>query len=124
MDAVARGGDLVERAARRDALGTIVHERRAVSRARLVVLLLDEQPLLAVGVPRSSHADERPAAAQLLAEELELQLARAVRLEGIAVGLPRAAVPEDDRAAAVLALRDDPLERSVLDRVVLDVRRE
>ena len=38
--------------------------------------------------------------------------------------LPRAPVPDDHVAAAVLALGDDALEVEVLDRVVLDVHRE
>ena len=37
---------------------------------------------------------------------------------------PRAVVPDDDVPAAVLAVRDDPLEVEVLDGVVLDVHRE
>ena len=38
-------------------------------------------------------------------------------------GCPRAGVPDDDVAAAVLAGRDDALEVDVLERVVLDVER-
>ena len=41
-----------------------------------------------------------------------------------AVQLPRAAVPHDHVAAAVLAARDHAFELGVFDRVVLDVHRE
>ena len=54
--------------------------------------------------------------------ELELALARAPRAGRL--GLPRAAVPEHDGAAAVLALGDDAFEAAVLERVVLDLHRE
>ena len=61
---------------------------------------------------------------ELLAVELELQLALLEREARLDHGRPRPAVPEHDRPRPVLALRDDPLEGAVLDRVVLDVHRE
>jgi hypothetical protein len=70
------------------------------------------------------HAHESPAALELLAVEAELELALAIALDGIALALlwgPGAAVPEEDGAAAVLPLGDDPLEATVIQRMVLDV---
>src|SRR4029450_2329732 len=74
--------------------------------------------------PPPARPNDREAAADLLALERELQLAVLDRLAAVwrlRLGLPRAPVPDDDVAAAVLALRDDPLEVQILDRVVLDV---
>src|SRR5690242_8194383 len=42
----------------------------------------------------------------------------------IALRLPGAAVPEEHRAAAVFAGRDDPLELAVIERMILDVNGE
>ena len=58
---------------------------------------------------------------ELLAVEPEGEAAFAVVLARIALGLPAAAVPEHDRAAAVLPLRDRALEAAVIERVVLDM---
>ena len=64
-------------------------------------------------------------AAQLFAVQDERQLPAAERLGGIAFhALVGPAVPEHDRARAVVALGDDPLELPVFDRVVLDEHRQ
>ena len=62
---------------------------------------------------------------QLLAVEVEVELAvgdGGARVVGLG-RRPRAPVPHDHVAAAVLAARDDALEVGVLDRVVLDLAR-
>jgi hypothetical protein len=56
---------------------------------------------------------QRPLAEHLLAEHAEGEFPRANRLGGIIAGLdelPRAVVPDDDVAAAVVAGRDHSLE--------------
>jgi hypothetical protein len=89
--------------------------------ARRVVTILDEQPVLPVLAGLAAHAHQVPDALETLAVQTELQLAGAIARSGIADGLPRAAVPQHHRAAAVLAGRNDALEAAVLDRVILDV---
>src|SRR5690606_17299211 len=91
---------------------------------RMLVVLVQQQPLVAPGlVGAGSHEDE--AATQLLAAHVQVQLAllqfasRVTRL----VRRPGAGVPDDHVAAAVLAGGDDPLEVEVLQRMVLHVKR-
>ena len=85
----------------------------------VVVVLLDQQPLVPPAIP--PHEGEP--AAQLLAEEGEVQVARRDRLDRVVpLGQrPATPVPHDDVAAAVLAGGDDALEVEVVERVVLDV---
>src|SRR6187401_952944 len=63
---------------------------------RRLVALVDEQPRAVVAAP-----DDREPATQLLAEQVEMQLARFDRLAWVLrLGrLPRAPVPDDDVAA-------------------------
>src|SRR6202035_2254987 len=120
------GGDLVDRLAARGTLHLLAHQRIVAAGPRGGIVLLDQQPVLAVVAgARAGHAHERPAAAQLLALELELELALAPRLERLALlGAPGAAVPEQHGAAAVFPGRDDALEGAGIDRVVLDLPRQ
>src|SRR5262249_42906942 len=71
-----------------------------------------------------AQTDQRKAALQALAVQVELEAAFAQRLVDVAVRLPGAAIPHHHRAAAILALRNGALEGAVLDRMVLDVDRE
>ena len=75
--------------------------------------------------PRRAAANQREVAAQLLAVQVEVQVARLGRGDRVgAVGdRPRAPVPHDHVAAAVLARGDDAFEVEVVERVVLDVHR-
>ena len=84
------------------------------------VVALDEQPVLVLVARLAPHADQMPAALQLLAHELEFEMAFGEALVRIADRRPGAAVPDEDRAAAILALRDRPLERTIFERMVLD----
>src|SRR5439155_9376381 len=68
------------------------------------------------------HPHEMPAAAQLLAREREVELARREAAPRIADRLPESAVPDDDGPSAVLAFRDHALETGVFERVVLGLR--
>ena len=92
----------------------------------VLVVLVQQQPLLlAAAVPPRAHEDEP--AAQLLAVRGR-SAARRPRPPASGsspvAGLPRAPVPHDHVAAAVLAARDDALEVEVVERVVLDVHRQ
>ena len=85
------------------------------------VALVEQHPLL-TGTGRAA-ADEREVAVQLLAEQVEVEVAR---LDGcdrvVGTGqLPGAPVPHDHVTAAVLAGGDHALEVEVPERVVLDV---
>ena len=84
------------------------------------VALLDEQPFLLALL----DLHQGPRAAQLVALELEQELALLEPLDRIADRDPLPPVPHDDGAGAVVALRDEPLEIAVLDRMILDVHRE
>ena len=65
-----------------------------------------------------------PTAVQLLAVELELEMALGKALVRIADRFPAAAIPDDHRAAAILALRDRALEVAIFERVILDMDRQ
>ena len=87
---------------------------------RRIVMLVQQQPLL-VGV--AVTANEGKAALELFAVELEVEVALLDLLDRVGAlhQLPRAPVPHDHVAAAVLARRDDPFEVEVVERMVLDV---
>jgi hypothetical protein len=119
--AIAGARDLVEVAAgedaRRLALGDVVAPRFRVA-------ALDQEPVRAPAVARlPPHPHQMPAAAQLVAREPERQIALRERRVRIVERLPRAAIPHEHRAAAVLALRDHAFERGVLERMVLGLDR-
>src|SRR5439155_17386567 len=82
--------------------------------ARLLALL-QQQPVLLVAV--EVRRDERPGPLEPLAMQAHRQPAVLLLLDEL-VG---AAVPDLDRAGAVLALRDLAFEARVVERVVLDV---
>src|SRR5690606_594104 len=81
---------------------------------------LDQQPVvLVLARVALRHAHERPAAAQAVAVQLEVELAVAEAALRVAERLPVAAVPDHHRSRAVLGLRDLAFERAVLERMVL-----
>jgi len=84
----------------------------------LVVVPLDQQPVLLLAVHVCRH--ERPRSLQPLALQAHGELPVALLLEQL-VG---AVVPDLDAAPAVLTLRDLAVERRIGERVVLDVHRE
>src|SRR5690606_26320573 len=90
-------------------------------RAGFPVPLLDQQPLLLVAAATQAGAHQCPVPGQFLADQGELELAVAVGLCRIPVGLPDAAIPDDDITAAVLPLGDAALEVAVAQGVILDV---
>ncbi len=84
------------------------------------VSLLDEEPVLL----RLLQLHQGPHATQLVAPQLEEELALGEPLQGVPNRDPLAAVPHDHRPGAVVSLRDEPLEVPVLERVILHVDRE
>ena len=87
-----------------------------------LIVALDEKPVLAVGIPLAAHSHQRPSPLQLVSIENEIELS-AVEV-GAFVRSPPSAIPEHDGAAAVFALRDDPFEVAVFERVILDLNGE
>ena len=107
-------------------------ERGDVDGAGPLVLVLDQQPRLAVlgrllaGPPRAPAlgAHEHPRAFQLEAVERHLEIALGQRrVDVVDLGRPGAAIPQHHHAGAV-AIGDHALELAVLDRVILDVHRQ
>ena len=96
------------------------------SRGELVAVL-DQQPVGALAaVAIVLHPHQHPAAMQPLALEDEFEVALGERFLGRAppFGLPVAAVPELDRAAAILALGDGAFEIAIVERMVFDLDRQ
>src|SRR5690606_3009881 len=88
---------------------------------REVVIALDQEPVLPLLARLARHPHEVPASSQLLAVDLEIEMALGIAFLGIAKGRPRAPVPEDDRAPSVLALRDGAFEIAIVERMILDM---
>ena len=113
---------LFERQPRVDRL--LGRDRRA-ARARPGIALLDQHPLFrGVAAALALEAEQVPGAAQLVAAQLEVELAAAHPLLRILERHPQAAVPDDHGTGAVVAFGDHALEVGVLDRMVLDFHRQ
>src|SRR5687767_132610 len=110
-DAVLVARDFLERPSARDAQRLVFDDVDLRRRPRELVVLLDQEPglavLVAIFVAVTSY--ERPAAAQLLALERELELAFLVAGLGILFRMPRPAIPQQHGARAVLLWRYDAL---------------
>ncbi len=103
----------------------LVDQRAAVRLDRPAVVVLDQEPVVALLALAALHAHQHPRALQPLAVQGELQVALAPAWRSrVALGLPVAAIPQHHRAAAVLALGDRPFEVAVVQRVVLDLHGE
>jgi hypothetical protein len=89
--------------------------------------MFDQQPVgsLAAG-PVVLDADQHPASLEMRALKLEFQIAVRESLLGrvSTLGRPIAAIPELNRAAAVLAFRDRPLEIAIGERMVFHLDRQ
>ena len=112
---VLRGAQLLDRHARKHRFvgkGTV--------RGDESIALLDQEPFLHTLL----DLHERPPAAQLVALQVEEELALVQALQGILDGDPHPAVPHDHGARAVIAFRNDPLEVAVLEWVILHVHRK
>ena len=99
----------------------------ALARHGEVVLFLQQQPVVAFGrlAPIALQPDQRPFALQPLAvkDHLDLTLGPG-RLQVRLLRLPGSDVPHLHRAGAIVAVRDRALERSVIQRMILDLDRQ
>ena len=120
---IAVAGDRFERAAGLDAERIVGNDGIAALRHRRVVALLDQQPVRAsFAGGLAAHPHQRPVAVQLLAAQLEFEHALGMGRRRVGVGRdPGAAVPQQHRAAAVLAFGDHALETAIVERMVLDL---
>ena len=87
------GGDLVERSAAGHAVRKLRQDVEGPHRARVLVTLLDQQPVLAVLPGLGGHPGEHPGPAELLPVQAELQVAAVVALDRVADRLPLSLVP-------------------------------
>ncbi len=120
---VALGGDLRHAAARFDAERVFFDDRRTAVGRRLFVALLDQEPIVAAFLRRlSAHSHQSPAAVQFFAVELEFERTLLVRADRVGIERrPAPAVPQQHGPAAILSLRDHPLEPAIFERMVLDM---
>ena len=91
-------------------------------RPRPLVLLLEQKPRV-LPITGLANAHQLPQAGQLFAVQPKDELALLHALARVADRFPRAAIPDDDVAGAVLLRRDRAFERTVRDRMVLDMDR-
>ncbi len=89
--------------------------------ARRRVVRLDQEPVVALLARLRAHAHEMPAAVQFLAVEIEIQMAFGETFVRIADRRPMAAIPEDDIAAAIFALRNRAFEVAIVERMIFDM---
>jgi hypothetical protein len=92
----------------------------------VAIAMLDQEPVISVAVVALavvSHPHQYPTSLKLFARESELQVSFAKGAFGIStiISGPEATVPEHDGTTTVLALRDRPLEISVVQWVILDL---
>ena len=97
---------------------------RVDARPLVFVVALDEEPGILPLALAPLQPDQMEAALEPLTVQHELQIALAHAGVRIADRRPAAAVPGLDRAGAVLTFRDRALEVGVIERMVLDMRRE
>src|SRR5690606_31802992 len=114
-DRASAPGDLGHGATGADALHELLQH---VAPRRLFALLavLDHQPVLALLAVPGAHAHQRPLALEPLSGEPEDDLAFLEPLVEVADGFPGAAIPQHDRAAAILALGDGAFEAAIGER--------
>src|SRR6202044_3203061 len=99
----------------------LIKDCRAAGSHGEVVAVLDQEPVCALAAfPIVGHADQDKPAMQTLALEGKLEIALRQRLLGGAgsVRLPIAAVPQHDRAAAILTLGYRPFEVAIIERMI------
>src|SRR5262249_48432538 len=117
-------GDLGDRSAADRRQRLLLEDIWVARAAGGLILGLDQKPGLLLFSRPAVHAHEMPASVQLLALEGEVEMALLVSGVRIAFRMPAPAVPNHDRAAAVLSLRDSSLECVVFDGMVFHVDRE
>jgi hypothetical protein len=85
--------------------------------------MFDEQPIGALLALSWAHSREDPASVKLFALQSEIQLPFRISLLG-GLAIPKAAIPDHDRSATVLAFRDRAFEVAVIQGMVLDLDRQ
>src|SRR5262249_59809819 len=86
----------------------------------IFVAMLDQEPVGALAaVAVVSHAHQHPAAMQLVAMQVELEVALGEAARGI-VRIPGAAVPQLDGPDAILTLGNRAFEIAVVELMILD----
>jgi len=118
-------GDLIDGAAGDGGVGALVGDGWIAGAAFVLIVFLDEEPLgLVFGtVGGVVHADEGPLAFHLGAVHFEFEVTGAktgVDVFAAELRPPTALVPDHDGAAAVLTLRDDAFEATVLEGMIFD----
>ena len=92
------------------------------------VAVLDQQPVVALaavaGRASCARAQSCPCSFSPASVNLSSPLRRAASTSLVAFGHPEAAVPQHDRAAAILALGDRAFEVAVVERMVLHLDRQ
>src|SRR5262245_34709395 len=87
--------------------------------------MFDQQPVVPLFALPAPEVHEHPTALRLACQrEFELTFAQGLVAIAVTLGHSEATVPEQDRAAAVLALGDGPFEIAVVLRVILHLHRE
>lgn len=117
-------GDFGKRAPGFSRLGRDLDDLALRARDRILVLRLDQQPVVASFLRPSAHPHQMPVAFQLLAFEAESQMNLLQCLGRIAFGNPAVSISLRDGTRAVVALGDQPPEGAAVDRLVLDLNRE
>ena len=112
--------ELVNRPAGIDRLWPLFEDIGFIGGAGEFIVALDEKPVLALFARLAVHPHEMPAAVELLAVQLELEMALLQAFVRIPERRPRSIVPHDDRAAAVFAFGDRALEIGIFQRMVFD----
>src|SRR3569832_2307336 len=98
-------------------------DRGGLAGPGLFIEFLDEQPILLL-LARLAHAHQRPQARELFTLETNLEVALAQALPRIVLRFPRAPVPQNVVALAVLMGGYFAFECAVIERVILDVHGE
>ena len=111
----------------RDGGVVLLKNCRAAGSHGELVAVLDQQPVCALAAfTIVGHADQDESAMQTLALEGKLEIALRQRLlwGPRSVRLPIAAVPQHDRAAAILTLGNRPFEVAIIERMIFDLDRK
>src|SRR5438270_1971407 len=112
---IAFFGDLFHRPAGFDRLVFEFFGRRFYAVARF-----HDQPGVLFSIP-AADSDKRPFALRLFARENKMKLSFAKGFEWLlSVNIVGAAIPNHDRAAAVLPLRNNSLKAFIIDRMIFD----
>jgi hypothetical protein len=89
-----------------------------------LVAVLDQEPVCVLAsFPIVGHADQDKSAVQPIALQRELEIALRQRLLGglRSLRFPITAIPQHDRAAAILTLGDRPFEVAIIERMIFNL---